>query len=786
MASIAHYPAALTASDLLRSSSGGFSSIPPLRTLGTSQFGGSTSRTRHFSIVARIRKPRKREYPWPRDPDPNIKGGVLRHLSPFKPLTVKPKPVILEFEKPLLDLEKQIKDVKEMAGETGLDFTDQIVMLENKYQEARRNLYTRLTPIQRVYIARHPHRPTFLDHVFNMTEKFVELHGDRAGYDDPAIVTGIGTIDGKRYMFIGHQKGRNTKESIKRNFGMPTPHGYRKALRMMHYADHHGFPIITMVDTPGAFADLKSEELNQGEAIAQNLRTMFGLKVPIVSIVIGEGGSGGALAIACANYMLMLENAVFYVASPEACAAILYKSSKEAPKAARRLKITARELCGMKIADGVIPEPLGGAHVDPEWTSEQLKKAINKAMTELNKMDTQKLLKHRSLKFRKIGKIEENAPKHIPRKKKVKLGSKTRVTELGDDVKNLKQKLSKWGKSSNVPRLIPAISSATQKKVTEVRKLPVNEMITKVKQEVDSELSKAVRIASVKDKISVLRDEIRKAEAENQLTDPKVMSKIGKLKRELSQKLSAAPNYKNLKSKVDKLNELTRVKNLSEERKKNAQIVKQNLNEMMKKIMDRPERKEKIEKLKAEIQKLRASGIENADQKTKDRIAEMKMEIDRELANDLKSLGFNTEVVKKPSSNEPINESAVPEVYEKVKTLEEATKKKIEGAVQSPEIKKLIELLRSGLKKLRSRPDPATARKVEILQEVIKKKMAKAVDSPDLKEKHVQLNGEVSIKFVGGSDGIVIETVDQNMNGSLNNATPSHEDTRVEVNSLAN
>ncbi|KAJ8433637.1 hypothetical protein Cgig2_026817 [Carnegiea gigantea] len=176
-------------------------------------------------------------------------------------------------------------------------------------------LYRNLTPIQRLNIARHPNRPTCLDHVFNITEKFLELHGDRAGYDDPAMVTGLGTIDGRAYMFIGLQKGRNTKENIERNFGMPTPHGYRKALRMMKYADHHGFPIITFIDTPGAFADVKSEELGQGEAIAQNLRTMFGLEVPIVSIVIGEGGSGGALAIGCANILLMLENAVFYVAS---------------------------------------------------------------------------------------------------------------------------------------------------------------------------------------------------------------------------------------------------------------------------------------------------------------------------------------------------------------------------------------------------------------------------------------------------------------------------------------
>ncbi|KAL8252628.1 hypothetical protein R6Q59_036321 [Mikania micrantha] len=291
---------------------------------------------------------------------------------------------------------------------------------------ALKDLYTHLTPIQRVNIARHPNRPTFLDHVFNITDKFVELHGDRAGYDDPAVVTGIGTIDGGRFMFMGHQKGRNTKENIQR--GMPTPHGYRKALRMMYYADHHGFPIVTFIDTPGAFADLKSEELGQGEAIAHNLRTMFGLKVPIVSIVMGEGGSGGALAIGCANKLLMLENAVFYVASPEACAAILWKTAKASPKAAEKLRITANELCRLQIADGIIPEPLGGAHADPHWTSVQIKKAILESMDELQKMGTEELLRHRKLKFCKIGGFQEGPPVDPEKKSQ---HEKKRRTEAG-------------------------------------------------------------------------------------------------------------------------------------------------------------------------------------------------------------------------------------------------------------------------------------------------------------------------------------------------------------------
>ncbi|KAH1031750.1 hypothetical protein J1N35_043924 [Gossypium stocksii] len=417
MASISYSPAAFdgtSASDLLRSSSSGVTGIP-LKTWGKVRF---VVKRRDVIVAAKMRKMKKHEYPWPADPHPNVKGGVLTHLSHFEPLKEKQKPVTLDFEKPLVDLEKKIVDVRKMANETGLDFSDQIISLENKYQQALKELCLHLTPIQRVNIARHPNRPTFLDHVFNITDKFVELHGDRAGYDDPAIVTGIGTIDGRRYMFIGQQKGRNTKENIQRNFGMPTPHGYRKALRMMYYADHHGFPIVTFIDTPGAYADLKSEELGQGEAIAHNLRTMFGLKVPIVSIVIGEGGSGGALAIGCANKLLMLENAVFYVASPEACAAILWKSGKASPKAAEKLRITAPELCKLQICDGIIPEPPGGAHNGATWTSQQIKAAINETMDELMAMDTEELLKHRMHKFRKLGGFQEGVPID-PKKKSI-------------------------------------------------------------------------------------------------------------------------------------------------------------------------------------------------------------------------------------------------------------------------------------------------------------------------------------------------------------------------------
>jgi acetyl-CoA carboxylase carboxyl transferase subunit alpha len=493
------------------------------------------------SVAAKLRKGRKKkDYPWPANPDPNVKGGVLSHLSPFKPLKEKPKPVTLDFEKPLVDLQKKIMEIRKMANETGLDFSDQILLLENKYHQALKDLYTHLTPYQRLNIARHPNRPTCLDHIFNITEKFMELHGDREGYDDPAIVTGIGSIDGRTYMFIGQQKGRNTK-NIQRNFAMPTPHGYRKALRLMQYADHHGFPIVTFIDTPGAYADLKSEELNQGEAIAYNLRTMFGLKVPIISIVIGEGGSGGALAIGCGNKLLMLENSVFYVASPEACAAILWKTAKAAPKAAEKLKITAHELVKLQVADGIIPEPIGGAHTDPSWTSQQIKIAINQAMDELTKLNTEDLLKDRELKFRKLGGFQEGIPidpkKGFNMKKRdIPVPSKISDSELEIEIEKLKQQISE---SPSAPP-----------------KLELRKTIEKLEREVDQEYSEAVKALGLTERFSELRDEVSKAISENQTIDPLLQDKIEKLQAEFNQGLSAVPNSNKLQKKLDLLRDL--------------------------------------------------------------------------------------------------------------------------------------------------------------------------------------------------------------------------------------
>jgi acetyl-CoA carboxylase carboxyl transferase subunit alpha len=285
--------------------------------------------------------------------------------------------------------------------------TDQIRVLEERARKLRRDTYARLTPIQRLQVARHPNRPTFLDVALNITDKFVELHGDRGGLDDPALVCGIGSIDGVSMMFIGHQKGRNTKENIYRNFGMPQPNGYRKALRFMRHADKFGLPIVTFVDTPGAYAGKAAEELGQGEAIAVNLREMFGLRVPIISVVIGEGGSGGALAIGCANRSLIMEHAVYYVASPEACAAILWKSRDKAGTATEALKITSADLLRLGVMDEAVPEPLGAAHADPMAAFPAVREAILRNYRRYERMSAEEIQLDRYQKFRKLGRFEE-------------------------------------------------------------------------------------------------------------------------------------------------------------------------------------------------------------------------------------------------------------------------------------------------------------------------------------------------------------------------------------------
>ncbi|XP_049408170.1 acetyl-coenzyme A carboxylase carboxyl transferase subunit alpha, chloroplastic [Solanum stenotomum] len=739
MASTSHPPVAFSgslasktsASDLLRSSRNGVCGVP-LKALGRARLG---SKKRDFTISAKVRKVKKHEYPWPEDPDLNVKGGVLSHLSPFKPLKERQKPVTLDFEKPLMDLQKKIIDVQKMANETGLDFSDQIISLENKYQQALKDLYTHLTPIQRVNIARHPNRPTFLDHIFNITEKFVELHGDRAGYDDPAIVTGLGTINGRSYMFMGHQKGRNTKENIQRNFGMPTPHGYRKALRMMYYADHHGFPIITFIDTPGAYADLKSEELGQGEAIAHNLRTMFGLKVPIISIVMGEGGSGGALAIGCANKLLMLENAVFYVASPEACAAILWKTAKASPKAAEKLKITAQELSRLQIADGSIPEPLGGAHADPYWTSQQIKIAIEESMDELTKMDTQELLRHRMLKFRKLGGFQEGVP--IDPKRKVNMKKKEEPllppgipdVELMDEVEKLKQEIQKAKESTG--------------------KIPdtgLNEMIEKLRREIDFEFSEAAKALGLEEKLVMAREEFAKTRNSNdQSMHPVLKEKLDQIKDEFNRNISAAPNHASLTNKLEMLQEMSKAQKLSE---KNSKVnkLKEEINKRLKEVMNRPDLKEKMDALKAEIKSTGVSRVMDLDQGIKEKLVQLKDEMDMEFSGVFESLGLN------------VNPALLPDAKRRIDEFNNEITTVMEDLVNSTDLKNKIELLKMEVAKAGKTADAESKAKIQALEQQIKQSLAQAMSFPELKEKHEKLKEEVveTVESLEGSNGSLL------------------------------
>nr|ACT83680.1 chloroplast carboxyltransferase alpha subunit [Brassica napus] len=725
MASMSHSSIALCGASASASASVLLSTTGvSLRTLGRAMVA-STKRSNLY-VTARLKKGKKFDHPWPSNPDPNVKGGVLSYLSTFKPLGDTQKPVTLDFEKPLVELEKKIVDVRKMAAETGLDFTDQIITLETKYRQALKDLYTHLTPIQRVNIARHPNRPTFLDHIHNITDKFMELHGDRAGYDDPAIVTGIGTIDGKRYMFIGHQKGRNTKENIMRNFGMPTPHGYRKALRMMYYADHHGFPIVTFIDTPGAYADLKSEELGQGEAIANNLRTMFGLKVPILSIVIGEGGSGGALAIGCANKMLMLENAVFYVASPEACAAILWNSSKAAPEAAEKLRITSRELVKLNVADGIIPEPLGGAHADPSWTSQQIKIAINENMNEFGKMSGEELLKHRMAKYRKIGVFIEDAPVEP----EIKVNMKRR-----DAVISNSRKLE-----GEVEKLRDQILKAKETSSEEAPSSEVlNEMIKKLKSEIDDEYTEAARAMGLEERLTAMRGEFSKASAEEHLMHPILIEKIEKLKEEFNTRLSEAPNYESLKSKLDMLRDFSRAKAASE-----AASVRNEINKRFQEAVDRPEVREKVEAIKAEVASSGASSFEELSDELKEKVLKTKGEVEAEMAGVLKSMGLELEAVK-PYVAEQI---FVPSenIQEKVEKLNREISEKIEEVVRTPEIKSMVELLKVENAKASQTPgDTKVSQKIETLEQQIKQKIADALSMSGLQEKQEELEKELAV-----------------------------------------
>jgi acetyl-CoA carboxylase carboxyl transferase subunit alpha len=315
----------------------------------------------------------------------------------------------LEFEKPVLKLREEIEEAKKkLAAKPNDKLAAQIAELEKKADALMTDIHLNLNPWQRVQISRHTNRPFMLDYVKHCCEDFIELHGDRHIGDDHAMPAGFATWAGKKVVVIGHQKGRDTKENLLRNFGSAHPEGYRKALRLMRLAEKFSLPIVTLIDTPGAFPGIGAEERNIAEAIAFNLREMMTLRTPVVAVVIGEGGSGGALGIGIADRVLMMENAYYSVISPEGCAAILWKHREHAPEAAAALKLSAQDLSKLGIIDGIIPEPLGGAHNDHETAAASLKDAVVAAITELEKLPTAELLEQRYQKFRALGKFTEN------------------------------------------------------------------------------------------------------------------------------------------------------------------------------------------------------------------------------------------------------------------------------------------------------------------------------------------------------------------------------------------
>lgn len=313
----------------------------------------------------------------------------------------------MEFEKPVVELEKKIEELKETALEKKIDNSDEIEKLSKDMSRLQEEIFSNLTPWQITQLARHPLRPYTLDYIPRIFSDFIELHGDRNFRDDPAIVGGLAMLEDEPVMVIGHQKGRTTKEKVFRNFGMPNPEGYRKAIRLMSMAERLKKPIITFIDTPGAFPGIGAEERGQAEAIAKNLMVMSRLKVPIIIVVIGEGGSGGALAIGVGDKILMLEYATYSVISPEGCAAILWKDGSKADIAARALKITAKDLYNLGIIDEIVKEPPGSAHRNPDSMAITMKEVLVKSLQELKKLSPDELVDMRYKKYRKIGKFHE-------------------------------------------------------------------------------------------------------------------------------------------------------------------------------------------------------------------------------------------------------------------------------------------------------------------------------------------------------------------------------------------
>jgi len=315
--------------------------------------------------------------------------------------------LLLNCLKPVEELEARIKDLSQMVSYNQLGFVDELNILSFQLNKIKKDIFTSLTPLQRLHLVRQAERPTTLDYISHILDDWVELHGDRGGADDCALVVGIGSLDKQSVVFIGHQRGKDTKDNVLRNFGMPSPGGYRKALRIMRHANRFNFPILTFIDTPGAWAGIEAEKLGQGEAIAVNLREMFSFKVPIICTVIGEGGSGGALGIGVGDRILMLEHSVYTVATPEACAAILWKDSKLSTEAAEALKITSVDLKILGIIDRIIEEPVGGSQANPIQAAANLKNVLIDEMKELLSLTSLERKNLRYKKFRGIGSFYE-------------------------------------------------------------------------------------------------------------------------------------------------------------------------------------------------------------------------------------------------------------------------------------------------------------------------------------------------------------------------------------------
>ncbi|GHN01366.1 acetyl-coenzyme A carboxylase carboxyl transferase subunit alpha [Cytophagales bacterium WSM2-2] len=314
---------------------------------------------------------------------------------------------LLDFEKPIAELESKLEDMKQLADGSDKSVHEAIRALEKKIIELKKETFENLTGWQRVQLSRHPDRPYSLDYIYEITSDFIELFGDRNVADDKAMVGGLGSVDGQTFMFIGQQKGRNTKQRQMRNFGMANPEGYRKALRLMKLAEKFNKPIVTLIDTPGAFPGLEAEERGQGEAIARNLKEMFSLKVPVICIIIGEGASGGALGIAIGDRVLMLENSWYSVISPENCSAILWRSWDFKEQAAELLKLTSKDMHKLRLIDGIIKEPIGGAHTDVKTMAAEVKKTILENFKELSKLSPEERISQRIDKFCAMGVVKE-------------------------------------------------------------------------------------------------------------------------------------------------------------------------------------------------------------------------------------------------------------------------------------------------------------------------------------------------------------------------------------------